>query len=135
MIGLLVCFGGLLAAGLFFLAADLLRLPYLKTSKAMINTGRENRKAAKSLETYLLSLAVKLAPYIHMDEYKRGRQKNILKASGLNMEPEVLSGLCYFQGRDCAAGSHSLPASIPTAGRDCRGFGSDGVFQGTGTGG
>lgn len=89
MIGLLVCFGGLLAAGLFFLAADLLRLPYLKTSKAMINTGRENRKAAKSLETYLLSLAVKLAPYIHMDEYKRGRQKNILKASGLNMEPEV----------------------------------------------
>ena len=89
MIGLLVCFGGLLAAGLFFLAADLLWLPYLKTSKAMINTGRENRKAAKSLETYLLSLAVKLAPYIHMDEYKRGRQKNILKASGLNMEPEV----------------------------------------------
>ena len=89
MIGLLVCFGGLLAAGLFFLAADLLRLPYLKTSKAMINTGRENRKATKSLETYLLSLAVKLAPYIHMDEYKRGRQKNILKASGLNMEPEV----------------------------------------------
>ena len=89
MLGLLVCFGGLLAAGLFFLAADLLRLPYLKTSKAMINTGRENRKAAKSLETYLLSLAVKLAPYIHMDEYKRGRQKNILKASGLNMEPEV----------------------------------------------
>ena len=60
MIGLLVCFGGLLAAGLFFLAADLLRLPYLKTSKAMINTGRENKKAAKSLEIYLLSLAVKL---------------------------------------------------------------------------
>lgn len=55
MVGLLVCFGGLLAAGLFFLAADLLRLPYLKTSKAMINTGRENRKAAKSLETYLLT--------------------------------------------------------------------------------
>ena len=24
-----------------------------------------------------------------MDEYKRGRQKNILKASGLNLEPEV----------------------------------------------
>ena len=77
MIGLLVCFGGLLAAGLFFLAADLLRLPYLKTSKAMINTGRENRKAAKSLETYLLSLAVKLAPYIHMDEYKRPRFSEI----------------------------------------------------------
>ena len=103
MIGLLVCFGGLLAAGLFFLAADLLRLPYLKTSKAMINTGRENRKAAKSLETYLLSLAVKLAPYIHMDEYKRGRQKNILKASPLlAVIVVVLAVMVYFKEQERA---------------------------------
>lgn len=89
MLILLCCFGVTLAAGLFFLLADFLRLPYLRTSKAMINTGRETKKAVKSLETYLLSLAIRLAPYIHMDEYKRGRQKNILKASGLNLEPEV----------------------------------------------
>ena len=74
---------------MFFLTADLLRLPYLKTSKAMINTGREKKTAAKTAETYLLTVAVKLAPYIRMDEYKKGRLKNILKASGLNMEPEV----------------------------------------------
>lgn len=89
MLGLLICFGTTLAVGLFFLTADLLRLPYLRTSKAMINTGRETKKAAKSLETYLLSLAVRLAPYLHMDEYKRGRLKNVLKASGLNLEPDV----------------------------------------------
>lgn len=86
---LIVLFGASLAAGLFFLTADLLRLPYLKTSKAMINTGREKKTAAKTAETYLLTVAVKLAPYIRMDEYKKGRLKNILKASGLNMEPEV----------------------------------------------
>lgn len=89
MVVLIVLFGALLAAGLFFLTADLLRLPYLKTSKAMINTGREKKTAAKTAETYLLTVAVKLAPYIRMDEYKKGRLKNILKASGLNMEPEV----------------------------------------------
>lgn len=89
MVVLIVLFGASLAAGLFFLAADLLRLPYLKTSKAMINTGREKKTAAKTAETYLLTVAVKLAPYIRMDEYKKGRLKNILKASGLNMEPEV----------------------------------------------
>ena len=83
MVVLIVLFGASLAAGLFFLTADLLRLPYLKTSKAMIKT------AAKTAETYLLTVAVKLAPYIRMDEYKKGRLKNILKASGLNMEPEV----------------------------------------------
>ena len=42
MVVLIVLFGASLAAGLFFLTADLLRLPYLKTSKAMINTGRED---------------------------------------------------------------------------------------------
>ena len=89
MVVLTVLFGASLAAGLFFLTADLLRLPYLKTSKAMINTGREKKTAAKTAETYLLTVAVKLAPYIRMDEYKKGRLKNILKASGLNMEPEV----------------------------------------------
>lgn len=47
---LLICFGSLLAAGLFFLAADLLRLPYVRTSRAMINTARERKRAAKSLE-------------------------------------------------------------------------------------
>lgn len=89
MVVLIVLFGASLAAGLFFMTADLLRLPYLKTSKAMINTGREKKTAAKTAETYLLTVAVKLAPCIRMDEYKKGRLKNILKASGLNMEPEV----------------------------------------------
>lgn len=89
MILLIVLFGTLLAVGLFFLAANLLCLPYLKTSKAMINTGREKKTAARTLETYLLTVAVRISPYICMDEYKRGRLKNILKASGLNMEPEV----------------------------------------------
>lgn len=32
--------------------------------------------------------AVRLAPHIHMDEYKRGRLKNTLAAAGLNMTPE-----------------------------------------------
>ncbi|WP_432764651.1 secretion protein F [Hungatella effluvii] len=86
---LIVLFGALLATGLFFLAVDLLRLPYLQTSKALINTGREKKTAARTAETYLLTVAVRLAPYIHMEEYKKGRLKNTLKASGLNMEPEV----------------------------------------------
>lgn len=89
MMGLLVLFGILLAWGLFLVAADLLHLPYLRTSKAMVNTGREKRTAAKSLETYLLTLAVRLAPHIRMDAYKRSRLNNVLRASGLNLEPET----------------------------------------------
>ena len=43
MMGLLAAFGVFLAGGLFFVTADLLRLPYLRTSKAMVNTGRDKK--------------------------------------------------------------------------------------------
>ena len=54
-----------------------------------IANDKQERKAAKSLETHLMTAAVRLSKWIHMDEYKRGRMNNILKASGLNLSPEV----------------------------------------------
>lgn len=87
--GLLLLFGSLLAAGLFFLAASFLKLPTIGTAKAMLNTGRREKKAARSVEAYLMTLAVRLARYIRMDEYKRGRMANILNATGMGMTPEV----------------------------------------------
>lgn len=87
--GLLFLFGFFLATGLFFLAASLLKLPTIGTAKAMLNTGRQEKKAARNVEAYLMTLAVRLARYIHMDEYKRGRMANILNATGMGMTPEV----------------------------------------------
>ena len=75
-------------SGLFFFL-DLLRLPYLSAAKAMLNTTRAEKKAAKSLETYLMTWAVKFGRYIRMDEYHKHRLRNVLKATGMNMEPEV----------------------------------------------
>ena len=86
---LLFLFGLTLAAGLFFILLDVLRLPYLSTAKAMLNTTRAEKKAARSFETYLMTFAVKLARYIRMDEYRKHRLKNVLKATGMNMEPEI----------------------------------------------
>ena len=86
---LLFLFGLTLAAGLFFLLLDVLRLPYLSTAKAMLNTTRAEKKAARSFETYLMTFAVKLSRYIRMDEYRKHRLKNVLKATGMNMEPEI----------------------------------------------
>lgn len=87
--GLLLLFGFFLATGLFFLAASFLKLPTIGTAKAMLNTGRREKKAARSVEAYLMTLAVRLARYIRMDEYKRGRMANILNATGMGMTPEV----------------------------------------------
>ena len=52
--------GSLLAAGLYFILADVLKLPTMKTAKAMLGAGKENKKAAKTVEAWLMSGAVKL---------------------------------------------------------------------------
>ena len=83
--------------GLFLIAADALKLPYLRTSKAMVNTTREKKVEARSLETYFLTLAIKLSPFVQIDVYKKSRLKNTLRASGLNMEPEVYQAYAFVK--------------------------------------
>lgn len=95
--GLIFLFGALLAAGLFFILADVLRLPLLSTERAMLEVARKDKKAAKNLETYLMGFAVKLSKYIRMDEHKRIRMKNVLDAAGLAMTPEVYSAYAYVK--------------------------------------
>ena len=71
------------------MSAAVLRLPTIGAARAMLGTVKQERKAAKTLETGLMTVAVRLAKYIRMDEYKRGRMANVLKASGMNLTPEV----------------------------------------------
>ena len=97
MTGLLFLFGLFLALGLFFLAASLLKLPTIGAAKAMLGTVKQEKKAAKTAETYLMTVAVRLAKYIRMDEYKRSRMNNILKASGMNISPEVYQAYAFVK--------------------------------------
>lgn len=89
MMGLLFLFGLFLALGLFFLTASILRLPTIGVARAMLGTVKQERKAAKTLETYFMTAAVRMAKHIRMDEYKKSRMANVLKASGMNLTPEV----------------------------------------------
>ncbi|MCQ5144498.1 type II secretion system F family protein [Enterocloster bolteae] len=97
MTGLLFLFGLFLALGLFFLAASLLKLPTIGAAKAMLGTVKQEKKAAKTVETHLMTAAVRLAKYIRMDEYKRSRMNNILKASGMNVSPEVYQAYAFVK--------------------------------------
>ena len=71
MRGLLFLFGLFLALGLFFLAASFFRIPTLGAARAMLGTVKQERKAAKTWETFLMTVAVRLARGIRMEEYKR----------------------------------------------------------------
>lgn len=87
----------LFAAGLFLLLSGLLRLPTLRTSKAMMNTGREDKKLAKTIDALYMDGAAKAAGCIRMNDYKRSRMSNVLKASGLGMTPEVYMAYAYLK--------------------------------------
>ena len=87
----------LFAVGLFMLLAGLLRLPTMRTSKAMINTGRQDKKLAKTLDALYLDGAVKLAGYVRMNGYKRSRMDHVLKAAGIGMSPETYMAYAYLK--------------------------------------
>ncbi|MPM47709.1 hypothetical protein SDC9_94423 [bioreactor metagenome] len=102
MTGAIFLFGVLLAAGLFFIAADLLRLPSLAAQKAMLAAGKQAKAKPKTVDTLLQSAAVRLSHLISMDEYKRSRMKNVLSAAGLNTTPELFTATAIVKAASVA---------------------------------
>ena len=94
---LLIVFGILLAAGMFLLLANALKIPYLKTSKAGMNAGREDKKLSKTIEAVALGIASKMAQLIPMDKYKRTRLESTLKSAGIKMTPETFTALALLK--------------------------------------
>ena len=97
---LLLLFGTAVAAGLFFIAADILKLPRLSAEKALLSAGKKDSKPFKSLDALFLGWAIKLAKFIHMDEYKRARLTRMLNAAGMDMMLEVYTA--YTIVKPCA---------------------------------
>ena len=99
-----ILFVGFLSIGLFFILADILKLPAVKISKAVMNIGRQDRKLSRTVEALLLDTAVRFAGLIHMDEYRKNHLKNILKASGIQMTPETYTAYAYVSAGAILAG-------------------------------
>lgn len=101
---LMTLFGGFLFLGMFFLAADLLKMPSLKMEKALMNTGKNNKKGTQALEAFVLGGAVRLSSAIRLDEYRKTRMKNVLKATGIKMTPEVYQAYALIKAGLLLAG-------------------------------
>ena len=107
---LLFIFGCAVAAGLFFITADILKLPRLSTEKALLSAGKQDGKRMKSLDALFLGWAIKLSKLIHMDEYKRARMVRTLNAAGLDMTPEVYTA--YTIIKPCAMLLLAIPCLL-----------------------
>ena len=106
----IVLFGVLLAWGLFFIAADLLRLPKLATQKAMLSAGKQSSAKPKTTDALLHTAAVRLSALIRMDEYKRSRMLRVLSAAGLGVTPELFTAQAIVKAG--AIGLGIIPALL-----------------------
>lgn len=79
----------MLAVGLYFISADLLKLPTLAAEKAMLSAQRSEKKQSQTIETILNRFAVKLSRVLPMNEYKKDKLTKTLSAAGMEMSPEL----------------------------------------------
>jgi len=76
----------------------------------MIEAGKEERSAARTLKTWLMAGAVILSRYLRIDPYKRKRIENILRATGYTMTPELYTA--YALTKSAAILSGVIPSLL-----------------------
>lgn len=97
MVILMILFGVFFAAGLFLILADVFRIPTIQTVKVMSAAGRSEKKAAKTLDMWLMDGAVVLSRHLPMNPHKKARMLATLKAAGMNLSPEVYTSYAIIK--------------------------------------
>lgn len=96
-----IIIGILIGVGVFFIAADLLRIPHIKTSKAFHSLSKRQKKKTSTIELWLQGLAQFIAGHLKLNEYKRMQLVSDLQTAGMEITPErhisnavIKAGLC-----------------------------------------
>lgn len=103
MIILVFLIACMLSAGVYFILTDRLNLPSNAARKAILHYKKQGMKKAEVLETLIWDLALKLSPWIRINEYKANKLKAGLKSAGIPSTPETYiaqaltkAGLCLL---------------------------------------
>jgi len=104
MYGILFCFGALFAIGAHFIVADILKLPTLATTRAVIQAGRMDRRKTKNFDAMMLELSSRLSKFIRLDKYKRRKTEATLKSAGILMTPETFTAKAVIKAGFAALG-------------------------------
>ena len=83
-----IIFFTLLSIGLTFIALDIFKIPYIKTSRAIKNLLKKRSKKESAAELWLSGVSVRLAKVIHINEYKRISLANDLASADIPLTPE-----------------------------------------------
>ncbi|MDD4414867.1 MAG: hypothetical protein PHR14_10070 [Oscillospiraceae bacterium] len=80
--------GALCGIGLFFILADIWRVPHVKTSGAIINLSKSQKGKSRGLDIWLGGFATWLSKHLRINEYKRIQLESDLKTARMDLSPE-----------------------------------------------
>lgn len=89
MFAIVFFFALLFAAGAYLILADLLKLPTLATTRAVLTIGKMDKKQTMILEAIIFELSSRLSGFIRLDGYKRRKLEAALKSAGMKLTPET----------------------------------------------
>lgn len=81
--------GVLCGIGLFFVLADVYRIPYFKTSKAVESLSKKQKDKTSGLNLFLFGIAEKIAKHLKLNEFKRAQLEADLKTAQMDISPEM----------------------------------------------
>ncbi|MBW4079983.1 secretion protein F [Paenibacillus sp. S150] len=105
MFGLLLFIGLFFAAGTYLVLADLIKLPTLAASKAIIRVARTGKKSTSTFDALIFRMSSWLAPKLPLSDYYERKTAAILQSADISLTPQayvaqsiVKSGLIFVGG-------------------------------------
>ncbi|SHH10462.1 hypothetical protein SAMN02746098_00178 [Desulfosporosinus lacus DSM 15449] len=110
MSALVILFACLISGGVYFLLTAQLDLPSHAATKTILSYKKQGVNKPKATETMIWQLAVKLSPWIRLNEYKQRRLKASLKSTGIQYTPETYMAQAIVKAGCCLLGT--IPALL-----------------------
>lgn len=81
--------GSFFGVGLFLILADYFQIPFFRTSKAINNLSKRQKKKTSTLDVWLGDLAMWISKRLRLNEFKRMQLEIDLRSAGINISPEM----------------------------------------------
>lgn len=75
--------------GLYSIFLDLLYMPTLKSKRAIVAIDKREKKKSQSLDVVVSSIAVNVAKFIKLSDYKHRKLQATLKSASIKLSPEA----------------------------------------------
>ncbi|WP_245236107.1 secretion protein F [Paenibacillus sonchi] len=89
MSGLLLFIGLFFAAGTYLVLADLIKLPTLAATKAVIRVARTGKKSSSTFDALIFRMSSWLAPKLPLSDYYKRKTAATLQSAGIPLTPQA----------------------------------------------